>query len=161
MPSLVACGTCSQLYYPVNQGTKCGYMGTNCLRLASENNCAECKSGFILITQNNNQICVRNISNCIFYDMDANCVTCAPNYVLQFNSCKSLRCLNFIPPCCRTCVQPYVLNSSTCSCVDPNCLVSLNEVCQRCKDRHCFINGLCQPYSDSNCMIVNQNTCGC
>jgi len=76
----------------------------------------------MLITQNTNQICVRNISNCIYYDFDANCVTCAPNYVLQYNNCKSLRCLNYIPPCCKTCVDPYVIQSGTCNCVDPNCL---------------------------------------
>ena len=92
-PSLTSCATCSQLYYPISQATKCGYMGTNCLRLLSENNCGECKTGFMLITQNVNRLCVRNITNCLFYDLDGNCVTCTPGYVLQFNTCKSLRCL--------------------------------------------------------------------
>ena len=44
--SLTSCATCAPLYYPVNNGQICGYLGTNCLTLSSEFNCSQCKPGF-------------------------------------------------------------------------------------------------------------------
>ena len=114
--SLGSCATCEPLYYPVNNGHICGYIGTNCQALSSEFNCSSCKVGFTLITQNNTQICVRPISNCFLYDNKANCIQCNSFYVLQFNRCKSLRCHTYIPfnDTCTKCHPPFVLNNNFC-----------------------------------------------
>ena len=72
--SLGSCATCDALYYPVNNGHTCGYLGTNCQSLSSEFNCSNCKPGFTIFVQNNTQVCVRPINNCVRYDIKANCI---------------------------------------------------------------------------------------
>jgi len=119
--NLTTCASCLQLYYPINNGTTCGYLGMFCSALSDAVNCSACKNGFTLISQFNTFICVRPILNCYQYDNKANCVRCNSGYVLQFNACKSVRCSQFIPPSsqCQSCFSPYTLINNTCK--DPYC----------------------------------------
>jgi hypothetical protein len=122
-----------------------------CLALADARNCAQCRPGFNLITQNNTNMCVRPIANCFWYDARANCLICNTGYVLQFNACKSIRCSNFIPPQsrCNSCISPFILLNNFC--VDPNCNRTVGEVCIQCLPRYYLRNGLCVLIDDKNC----------
>ena len=119
--SLTTCASCLQLYYPINKGSACGYLGMFCVALSDSANCSACRNGFTLINQLNTFICVRPISNCYQYDNKANCIRCNSGYVLQFNACKSIRCNQFVPLAsqCQTCFSPFLLVNNTCR--DPNC----------------------------------------
>jgi hypothetical protein len=124
-PTLTTCTSCMQLYFPINNSTICAYLGMFCSALSDSVNCSACRNGFSLINQLNTFICVRPILNCFQYDARANCLKCNTGYVLQYNSCKSIRCELFVPPSsqCQSCLSPFVLSNNTCR--DPNCQQSV------------------------------------
>jgi hypothetical protein len=121
-PSLNACSTCSgSLYFPISNGTQCGYLGFFCATLNDTGSCVACNPGLTLTVQNGTNICIRPIPNCFSYDASIKCVVCNSNYVLMFNKCKSIRCsnYNFTQNLCTVCSLPFVLVNGTCQ--DPNC----------------------------------------
>ena len=155
--TLTSCATCMQLYFPINNGTSCGYLGMFCSALADNVNCSACKTGFTLINQFNTFICVRPILNCFQYDNKANCIRCNSGYVLQYNSCKSIRCDLFIPPSsqCQACLPPFILVNNTCR--DPNCQQNIGEICASCLPRYYLSNGICILIADPNCISAASN----
>lgn len=120
--SLNACSSCSSsLYYPISNGTQCGYLGFYCATLNDTGSCVACNPGLTLTVQNGTNICIRPIPNCFSYDASIKCVVCNSNYVLQYNKCKSIRCNNYNNTLnqCTVCTPPFMLTNGTCQ--DPNC----------------------------------------
>lgn len=151
-PSLAACAACAPLHFPIANSSLCAYLGFYCASLSAQGECLTCNPGLTLARQNNSAICIRPIPNCLWYDANIKCVRCSPNFVLQFNKCKSLRCrvFNLSSSQCTACDSAFTLLAG--ACLDPHCAnYTSAELCLSCLPRYYLSNGLCRLSSDPNC----------